>query len=89
MEIAEILPTCLEIKYNYLNVDGIYISTITIIQYESNVNILRTIEALIGNEEIEISFQVKRENNFEILKKLTSIIAESKSEINKRIIGRT
>ena len=82
MEMSEILPISLEIKYDHLNIDGIYISTITIIQYETNINILSTIESLVGNEEIEISFQVKRENNFEILKKLTNIIAESKSEIN-------
>jgi hypothetical protein len=34
-----------------------------------------------GDAEIEISFQVKRENNVDILKKLTNIIAESSSEI--------
>ena len=82
MEIVEILPTRVEIKYDYLNIEGIYISTITIIKYETNINILSTIEKLIGEQEIEVSFHIKRENNFEILKKLTNIIAESKSEIN-------
>ena len=82
MEIFEILPTSLEIKYDHITIDGMYISTIVVIQYETNINILNTIQSLVGTEEIEISFQVKRENNFEILKKLTNIIAESKSEIN-------
>ena len=34
-----------------------------------------------GDDEIEISFQIKRENNYEILKKLTNIIAETGSEM--------
>lgn len=82
MEMVEILPASVEIKYDYLNIEGIYVSTLTIIKYETNINILSTIETLIGNQEIEVSFHIIRENSFEILKKLTNIIAESKSEIN-------
>jgi len=81
MEQIEILPSSIEIKYDYLQIDGIYTSIITIINYGINIEILKTIETLIGNEEIEVSFHIKRENNFEILKKLTNIIAESNSEI--------
>lgn len=81
MEQIKILPSSLEIKYDYLKIDGLYISTITIIKYETNIQILNTIEVLMGSEEIEMSFHIKRENNFEILKKLTNIIAENSSEI--------
>lgn len=81
MEIVEILPSSLETKYDYLKIDGLYIVTITIIKYQSNIDMIKTIEALMGDDEIEISFHITRENNYEILKKLTSIIAESSSEI--------
>ncbi|MBQ8043756.1 MAG: DUF87 domain-containing protein [Clostridia bacterium] len=81
MEQIKILPSSLEIKYDYLKIEGLYISTITIIKYETNIEILKTIEALTGDDEIELSFHIKRENNFEILKKLTNIIAENSSEL--------
>lgn len=81
MEQIKILPSSLEIKYDYLKIDGLYICTITIIKYETNIEMLKTIETLVGDEEIEISFHIKRENNFEILKKLTNIIAENSSEM--------
>lgn len=81
MEPIEILPSNIEVKYDYLNIDGIYICTITIIKYDTNIEMLKTMQVLIGEDEIEVSFHIKRENNVEILKKLTTIIAESSSEI--------
>lgn len=81
MEEIKVLPSNLEIKYDYLKVDGVYISVITIVKYETNIEILKTMENLIGENEIEIAFHIKRENNYEVLKKLTSIIAETGSEI--------
>lgn len=81
MEQIKILPSGLEIKYDCLKIDGLYVSIITVINYGTNIEILKTIEALMGDEEIEISFHIKRQNNFELLKKLTNIISESGSEI--------
>lgn len=81
MEITEILPSSLEIKYDYVKIDGMYMSTVTIIKYDTNIKILNTMETLIGDDEIEITFHIKRENNYEVLKKLTNIIAESSSEM--------
>lgn len=82
MEIVEILPSSLELKYDYLKIDGMYVCTITIIKYETNIAILKTMETLMGEDEIEINFHIKRENNYEVVKKLTSIIAQSNSEIS-------
>jgi len=82
MEISDILPTNLEIKYNYIKVEDIYVSIVTIIKYQMNIEILKTVENLIGTDEIEIVFHIKRENNFEVLKKLTNLIAESGSEMS-------
>ena len=82
MEITDILPSSIEVKYNYVKVDGLLMSIITIIKYETSIEMLKTMKSLIGNHDIEISFHIKRENNFEVLKKLTNIIAESSSEIN-------
>lgn len=81
MKIIEILPSSIEIKYDYLKIEDVYVSTVTIINYDTNIEMLNTIEAIRGEEEIEISFHIKRENNFEVLKKLTNIIAETGSEI--------
>ncbi len=81
MEIQEVLPSSLEIKYDYVKIDGKYMSTITIIKYSTNIEMLKTMETLMGDDEIDITFHIKRENNYEFLKKLTNIIAESSSEI--------
>ena len=81
MEITSILPSSVEIKYDYLKVDGIYMSTVIVTQYPTNIEILKTLEMLMGEDETEISFHIKRENNFDILKKLTGIIAKTSSEI--------
>lgn len=81
MGIIETLPSKIEVKYDYLKIDGMYMSTITVIKYDTNIEMLKTMEVLRGDAEFEIAFHIKRENNFEILKKLTNIISESGSEI--------
>lgn len=82
MEAVKILPSNLQIKYDYLNIEGLYVATIIIIKYEPNIQMLKTIEAITSKEDIEVSFHISRENNYEILKKLTNIISQSSSEIN-------
>lgn len=82
MDIIKILPSNIQIKYDYLNIDGVYVSTIIIIKYEPNIQMLKTIETLMDIQEIEVSFHITRENNYEILKKLTNIISQSSSEIS-------
>lgn len=81
MDLIKLFPTNVEIKYDHLNIDGLYISIITIIAFETNIQILKTLEDLIGLDEIEVSFHIKRENNYEIVKRLTNIISETSSEI--------
>ena len=77
----KIYPSYVKIKYNYLNIDNMYVSTICIIKYGASIKLIDTINMLNSMEEIEVSFHFKRENNAEFLKKLTNIIAQSSSEI--------
>ena len=81
MEIDEILPSKIEVKHDYLLLDNKYISTIVIIRYAITINLLNTMNEIIEKEEAEISFHVERENNADVLKKLTKIISETSSEI--------
>ncbi len=81
MKIEEVLPSNVEIKYDYLKIDGVYVCTITIIKYDTNIDLLKTMQDIIGEDEIEITFHIERENNSEILKRLTKIIAESSAEM--------
>jgi len=82
MDIIKILPSNIQVKYDYLKIDGLYVSTIIIIKYEPNIQMLKTMETIITKKEIEVSFHITRENNYEILKKLTNIISQSSSEIS-------
>ncbi len=82
MDIVKILPLNVQIKYDHLRIDGIYVSTIIVIKYEQNIHMLKTMEVLTSKQEGEISFHITRENNYEILKKLTNIISQSSSEIS-------
>ncbi len=82
MDIIKLLPSNMKIKYDYLNIDGVYIATIVIIKYVPNIEMLNTMEILTDLKDIEISFHATRENNYEILKKLTNIISQSSSEIS-------
>ena len=82
MDIVDILPSNVEIKYSHLKIDGIFVSVITIVKYETNIEIMKTMNLLLSDKEAQISFHIRRENNFEVLKKLTSVIAESSSEIS-------
>ena len=81
MEIEEILPSKFEIRHDYLLIDGVYVSIVVVEKYAMNINMLNTMRELMGEEKTEISFHIERENNVEILKKLTKIISESSSEM--------
>lgn len=83
MDIVKILPLNVQIKYDYLKIDEVYVSTIIVIKYEQNIHMLKTMEVLTSKQEGEISFHISRENNYEILKKLTNIISQSSSEISE------
>ena len=76
MDIVKILPLNVQIKYDYLKIDEVYVSTIIVIKYEQNIHMLKTMEVLTSKQEGEISFHISRENNYEILKKLTNIISQ-------------
>lgn len=82
MNIESIFPTTLEFKYDHVKIDDLYASIVVVVKYETNIKMIDTIQNLIGNNEVEIFFHIKRENKVEVLKKLTNIIAESSSEIN-------
>ena len=62
----KIYPSYVKIKYNYLNIDNMYVSTICIIKYEASIKLIDTINMLNSMEEIEVSFHFKRENNAEL-----------------------
>ncbi len=81
MDIVKILPSNVQVKYDYLKIDETYMSTIVIIKYESKIQMLKTMEILMNKLEMEVSFHITRENNYEILKKLTNIISQSSSEM--------
>ena len=81
MDIDKILPMNLEIKYNYIEIDGTFICTIAIIKNEANLEMLETLSNLMCLDEIEISMHYERKNSAEILKELTKIISTSGSEM--------
>lgn len=81
MELMSIYPMRVEVKYNYLSVDEVYIATICIMKCERNIELLDTIKKIICLDEIEISFHFEKLDSVELLKKLTNIIAKSTSEI--------
>lgn len=81
MAVDSIFPLQLEIKYNYLRIDGQYITTISIIKYETNIELFETIQKMTFLDETEVVFHFKRQDNAEFLKKLTNIISKSNSEI--------
>lgn len=83
MDIVKILPLNVQIKYDYLKIDEVYVSIIIVMKYEQNIHMLKTMEVLMSKQEGEISFHISRENNYEILKKLTNIISQSSSEISE------
>ena len=82
MDIVDVLPSEVDIKYSHLKIDGLFVSIITIVKYEVNIETINTMNVLLTDKETQITFHIRRENNFEVLKKLTSVIAESASEIS-------
>ena len=81
MENCKILPSSVEIKYNCVNIDGFFISTIAVLKFELNVEIIRTMNILMKNYDVSISMHFERKNSVDFLKKLTGVISKSSSEI--------
>lgn len=78
---CDFLPFEVNIKYNYVKINGIYTLTFTVIRYASDVSFLETLDKYYNIQEIKLSFNITRQNTAEILKKLTRIIATTGSEI--------
>lgn len=80
MNVRDILPYEIKIKYNYLQIEGIYVCTITVTKYRE-ITFLKTIEDLLEYKDISLSFHITRTNNAQLLKKLTNVIANTGAEI--------
>lgn len=80
MKTTDILPLNVEIKYDYLKIDNVYVSVLAIVDYGDNVKMFECINQLSKLNEIEVNFHIKRENNYDLLKKLTNIISENTAE---------
>lgn len=80
--IQSILPSSVEIKYNYINIFGKYISSIIITDYPQFISMLDVPEIIKKCGECDISFFMEKEDKSILLRKLTTYIAKNKSEIN-------
>lgn len=73
-------PYDIKIKYNSLMVDGCYQAILTIVKY-SNIEFLKTMEAILCDIKMQVVFRIKKQIASEFLKKLSSTIVTSSSEI--------
>lgn len=74
------IPFDIKIKYNSLLVDGYYQSVITIVSYEQ-IEFFSTIEKILNEMEMQVTFHIKRQSTTEFLKKLSTVIVTSDAEI--------
>lgn len=79
-EIAYLLPSAIDIKYNHLDIDGLQVTTYAVLSYPLHIELFRVIDVLM-QENAYVTFHIKRENSAEFIKHLTSIIAKSSAEI--------
>lgn len=81
MDLDKIYPSSLEVKYNYLDIDKVFVSHISILKFDANIELLDTLKSMLAIDEMEISMHFERKNSAEFLKELTNIISNSSSEI--------
>lgn len=80
-EVQNIYPIEAEIKYNYINIDGVYILTIIVTDYPRVFQNFEITEVLSNLGKSQITFYIKKEDKVELLKNLTRTIALSREEI--------
>lgn len=78
---CDFLPFDIKIKYNYLQIEGRYMATLTVLKYTSSISFLKTMDDYYNIPEIKITFNVTRQNTAEVLKKLTRIISNVGAEM--------
>jgi type IV secretory pathway VirB4 component len=69
-------------NFKYINIDGIYISTLCIISYPKKMSFLEFMNSLPKDIQFDMSIFIKKQDTFKVLKELTYNISNSKSEIN-------
>lgn len=77
----EIYPSEVTIKYNYINIDDIYTSTLIIMDYPQVFKNFEITDILNDLVKGQVTIFLSRQDKIELLKQLTKIIAMSKEEM--------
>lgn len=75
-------PSNIEVKYDYINIDESYISSLIITGIPSKIGFMQMAKDLDIDYEAQFTFNIKKLDNVSEIKRITKIIADCKSERN-------